>query len=214
MLRIYCYMWSNYFYMYGFQIIPSKADYNQLNGIFGNYNGNSSDDIKFLRNTNTVANSDIEFFNSFLYYITFFLKNLFIKHNNLIFIWKQRAGSSSDIPSFSLNQYYGYKNGKYENEDNDSNEYDSCDCLKVDPTVTTSSSDKCKKGLNQDSFNTNKRSKRDIESLSNDLKYDWNVFISSPGLKSLDEFNLKSILDNNHVFFNYFILLLILILEF
>jgi hypothetical protein len=60
-------MWENNFYMYGFQIIPSKADYNQLNGIFGNFNEDSSDDIKYIRNTNIPANSEIEFFNSFLY---------------------------------------------------------------------------------------------------------------------------------------------------
>jgi hypothetical protein len=66
MLRVYCYMWADNFYMYGFQIIPSKADFNQLNGIFGNYNGDSSDDVKYLRNTNTNANNDIEFFDSFL----------------------------------------------------------------------------------------------------------------------------------------------------
>ncbi len=73
--------------------------------------------------------------------------------------------------------------------------------------MTTSS--KCTKGLNQDSFNTNKRSKRDTESLLNHLKFNWNDLIASPGLKSLDDFNLKSILDNNHVIFNYLIALLL-----
>jgi hypothetical protein len=90
--------------------------------------------------------------------------------------------------------------GNYENEENDSKEYDSCDCLKIDPTATSSSVEKCVKGLNQDSFNSNKRSKRDTESLFTHFKYDWNDFASSSSLKTLDEFDLNSIL-YNHVFF-------------
>ena len=105
-----------------------------------------------------------------------------------------------------MNQYYGYSNGKYENEDNDSNEHDSCDCLKVDPTVTTQSNDKCVKGLNQDSFNSNKRSKRDTESLLRSVHSNlhWNDLALSPGLKTLDGFDLKSILDNHHVIIVFF----------
>ncbi len=101
-----------------------------------------------------------------------------------------------------MNQYYGYKNEKYENEDNDSNKYDSCDCLKVDPTVTGSSNDNCVKGLNQDSVNSKKRSKRDTESLFAHSKYDWNDLSQSPGLKSLDGFDLKSMIDHNVLFIN------------
>ena len=51
--------------MYGFEIVPSKGDYNQTTGIFGNSNGNSADDLVFARNTAKVAKNLEEFFESF-----------------------------------------------------------------------------------------------------------------------------------------------------
>lgn len=51
--------------MYGFEIVPSKADYKSTNGIFGNSNGIYTDDLKYLRNTNNVARNMDEFFESF-----------------------------------------------------------------------------------------------------------------------------------------------------
>lgn len=65
MLRIYSYTWNYQLYMYGLEIIPSKGDYNHTSGIFGNSNGDSSDDLVYLRNTTSVANSLDEFFESF-----------------------------------------------------------------------------------------------------------------------------------------------------
>jgi hypothetical protein len=51
-----------------FNIIPSKLDAGKINGLFGNYNGNPSDDFQKTRNGNTANNQD-DFFNSFKYYI-------------------------------------------------------------------------------------------------------------------------------------------------
>ena len=51
--------------MYGLEIVPSKGDYNQTTGIFGNSNGNSTDDLVFTRNSAKVANNLEEFFESF-----------------------------------------------------------------------------------------------------------------------------------------------------
>ena len=65
LLRINSYIYDNQIYMWGLEIIPSKADYNSTNGIFGNSNGNSNDDLQFIRNTNTTAVNLEEFFESF-----------------------------------------------------------------------------------------------------------------------------------------------------
>ncbi len=43
-------------------------DAGKINGLFGNYNGNPSDDFQKTRNGNTANNQD-EFFNSFKYFI-------------------------------------------------------------------------------------------------------------------------------------------------
>ena len=51
--------------MYGFEVVPSKGDYNQTTGIFGNSNGNPTDDLVFTRNTAKVAKNLEEFFESF-----------------------------------------------------------------------------------------------------------------------------------------------------
>ena len=64
-LRLNSYIYDNQIYMWGLEVIPSKADYNSTNGIFGNSNGNSNDDLKFIRNTNTTAVNMEEFFESF-----------------------------------------------------------------------------------------------------------------------------------------------------
>ena len=52
-------------YIYGFELIPSKADYNKTNGIFGNWNDNEEDDLKYLRNSLTIAENREAFFESF-----------------------------------------------------------------------------------------------------------------------------------------------------
>lgn len=51
--------------MYGFEIVPSKGDYNQTTGIFGNSNEDSTDDLVFTRNTAKRAKNLEEFFESF-----------------------------------------------------------------------------------------------------------------------------------------------------
>jgi hypothetical protein len=47
LLKVHAYTWNNQFYMYGFEVIPSKADYGYTSGVFGNSNGDPEDDIVF-----------------------------------------------------------------------------------------------------------------------------------------------------------------------
>jgi hypothetical protein len=54
-----------YVYIYGFELIPSKADFQKTNGIFGSWNDNQNDDQKYLRNSITVAPNQEAFFDSF-----------------------------------------------------------------------------------------------------------------------------------------------------
>ena len=49
-LKVYSYTWSNQLYMYGLEVVPSKADYGSTSGVFGNSNGNSEDDIELNSN--------------------------------------------------------------------------------------------------------------------------------------------------------------------
>lgn len=58
--------------MYGLGIVPSKSDNSLINGVFGNANGDSIDDLKYLRNSKTVANSQDEFLESFKYFLTIY----------------------------------------------------------------------------------------------------------------------------------------------
>jgi hypothetical protein len=46
-LKVRSYTWSDQLYMYGLEVIPSKADYGYTSGVFGNSNGNPDDDIEF-----------------------------------------------------------------------------------------------------------------------------------------------------------------------
>ncbi len=48
--------------MYGLEVIPSKADYGQTSGVFGNSNGDQSDDIIFRPNTNIASDAFLEKF--------------------------------------------------------------------------------------------------------------------------------------------------------
>ena len=61
--------------MYGLEIVPSKGDYNHTTGIFGNSNGNSTDDLVFTRNTAKVAKNLEEFFESFKFV---YLKKIYL----------------------------------------------------------------------------------------------------------------------------------------
>jgi len=61
-LKVYSYTWSNQLYMYGLEVIPSKADYGFTSGVFGNSNGNATDDIVFRPNTNIASDSFLEQF--------------------------------------------------------------------------------------------------------------------------------------------------------
>jgi hypothetical protein len=51
--------------MFDFRIIPSKADINKLSGLFGNYNGDSRDDLVSLRNLNILENDFDKILDSF-----------------------------------------------------------------------------------------------------------------------------------------------------
>jgi hypothetical protein len=91
---------------------------------------------------------------------------------------------TNGIPRFSLNEYYDFKNQKYEKSEDDENKHGNCDCLKTNPL--TANSENCLYGLSQNSFNSNKKSKRsaDLE-LNGDV--DWT---SSSSLNTLTNFNL------------------------
>ena len=102
--------------------------------------------------------------------------------------------ASNGIPSFSKNQYYGYSNNGYTESQSDSNEYDNCDCLKSNPLQVEH--DTCTRGQDQDSFNSNRRSKRSAH-LENTM-IDWDL---SSSLATLKNFNLNSVLGNNKVNF-------------
>jgi hypothetical protein len=87
-----------------------------------------------------------------------------------------------------LGEYYDYssKNGGYEEDSNDSNEYDHCDCLKANPLLVNT--EKCRKGLDQDSFNDGKKSKRSAETFEN-WNYNWR---HSSCLSTLNGFQMDS----------------------
>ena len=65
-IRFASYIFS-YNIMWGFQIVPSKSEFNSTDGMFGNWNGKKNDDLKFLKNSTTIANNLTEFYNSFKY---------------------------------------------------------------------------------------------------------------------------------------------------
>jgi hypothetical protein len=93
-----------------------------------------------------------------------------------------------------LGEYYDYNNGDgYEEDTNDSNKYDHCDCLRSNPL--SANTEKCKKGLDQDSFNDDddKISKRSvkIETFEN-----WNDWRHSSSLQTLKSFSLGNVLVN------------------
>ena len=104
---------------------------------------------------------------------------------------KSVLNKANGLPSFSSNQYYGYKNEMYEAEESDSNEFDHCDCLRTSPLV--SQSDKCKAGLDEDSYDEEDGQRKSKRSASNECS-------DSSSLKTLQNFNLNSALDlNKHV---------------
>jgi hypothetical protein len=155
--------------MYGLEIIPSKADYNSTNGIFGNSNGNSNDDLRYLRSTNTLALNIEEFYESY-----------------------NALSKSNKIPSFSSDEYYDYSNKVYNVDETDSKKHDNCDCLKKNPL--SESGDKCFKGLKQDSYNgiKTKKVKRSIEfeTVESSNRKSWT---ESSSLSTLENFNLNLI---------------------
>jgi hypothetical protein len=78
----------------------------------------------------------------------------------------------------------------YSASESNSNEYDNCDCLRTNPLFFTT--DKCRKSLNQDSFNdydeTSKRSIYEFETGN-----DWNDWSFSSSVNTLESFSLTSI---------------------
>ena len=97
-----------------------------------------------------------------------------------------------------MGEYYDYDNeDSYEEDTNDSNKYDHCDCLRSNPL--SANTEKCKKGLDQDSFNDDdddddKISKRsvNIETFEN-----WNDWRHSSSIQTLKSFNYGNILVSN-----------------
>ena len=110
----------------------------------------------------------------------------FTKNN--IFLSLSSLNVTNNIPSFSLGEYYDYKNKLYTASESNSNEFDHCDCLRTNPLLETS--DDCKMSLNQDSYNKDKKSKRSVLFESNiDNRNDWS---QSSSLDTLKSFNLGS----------------------
>ena len=64
-MRFGSYLANTYYLMWGFEFIPSKSEFNSTDGIFGSWNKNKNDDLKYLRNSTTTAKNQTEFFNSF-----------------------------------------------------------------------------------------------------------------------------------------------------
>ena len=54
LLKVYSYTWYYQLYMYGLEVVPSKADYGYTSGVFGNSNGDPEDDIEFNSNPTFV----------------------------------------------------------------------------------------------------------------------------------------------------------------
>jgi hypothetical protein len=97
---------------------------------------------------------------------------------------------TNKIPSFSLGEYYDYTKDGYEEDTNDSNVFDNCDCLRINPLLVNS--EKCMKSLDQDSFNEGKKKKR---SLNMDSRESWNNnWRLSSILATLDSFKMDSVL--------------------
>jgi hypothetical protein len=93
-----------------------------------------------------------------------------------------------------LGEYYEYTSNdeSYEEDEGDSDKYDNCDCLRSNPL--SAKTEKCLKGLDQDSFNDekDKKSKRSVldETLENGNSFDWR---QSSSLSTLKNFNMNSI---------------------
>ena len=64
-MRFGSYVSNTYYIMWGFQLIPSKSEFNSTDGIFSNWNNNQNDDLKYLRNSTTLAKTQTDFYNSF-----------------------------------------------------------------------------------------------------------------------------------------------------
>ena len=119
---------------------------------------------------------------------------------------KSSFNSSNKIPSFSRGEYYGYSNNGdgYEDDESDSNKYDHCDCLRINPL--TVNEDKCRKGLDQDSFNDDKKSKRSVNEETNE---NWNInWKQSSSIATLESFHIM-----NSIFVCLFTKSIILILN-
>ena len=64
-MRFGSYVPNTYYIMWGFQFIPSKSEFNSTDGIFSTWNNNQNDDLKYLRNSTTIAKTQTDFYNSF-----------------------------------------------------------------------------------------------------------------------------------------------------
>jgi len=73
-IRLGSYLSNSVYIIWGFQFVPSKSEFNSTDGIFGTWNNKKTDDLKYLRNSSTIAQNPIEFYNSFEYkYLNDFL---------------------------------------------------------------------------------------------------------------------------------------------
>ncbi len=93
-----------------------------------------------------------------------------------------------------MGEYYEYANTdeSYEEDEGDSDKYDNCDCLRSNPL--SASAEKCKKGLDQDSFNDEK-DKKSKRSASDYMNENWNSndWKQSSSLATLKNFKMNSI---------------------
>ena len=111
---------------------------------------------------------------------------------------------SNSIPSFSLGEYYDFKNNTYTSSQNDSNEFDHCDCLRTNPLLVTS--DICKMSLDQDLFNENGQNVKGKRSIILDTSYDntndWTPISSLVIIKNEFDFLIVPLTESS-IFLNF-----------
>jgi hypothetical protein len=64
-VRLNVWSWGDTSYWWGIEIIPSKADVGKSSGLFGDFNGDYSDDLVYLRDRKTLAYTLDDYLNSF-----------------------------------------------------------------------------------------------------------------------------------------------------
>lgn len=65
LIKLNVWSWGDTTYWWGFEIVPSKADFGKSTGLFGNFDGNYYDDLIYLRDGKTIASSLDAYLDSF-----------------------------------------------------------------------------------------------------------------------------------------------------